>query len=388
MFFSVAHTSKNNFTENYRFGSFVINVDAGWKYQRVGNNEILYKGYANSVDISQHLDTIISVHKPTYIGNFCVFNYDPQTDVITMHTDIYRSFPIYVSKDQITNLTRDSNTIWSDKLVSINNDLSVIQQQFDVIGNITIDRLSADEVVASVTEILDQRTKEFLLYNQLPIKSYLSGGVDSLLVYSFLKKHNANVELVHCEHVDYDWFWTQNSWEIKQNWGYTQIHHWHQSCVLASGAPGDEFMLRSPDTANQYLLFHGTNIPAQLNLNPDSLHAQYFQRPKHVSLINSHVVTETNPYNMYRSLCNNVVNDWQHWHIGNTLTWTPLRDLEIFKLFLRLNLTDAIGQIMDSSISISIIENNCPGLSGVISNHKNSGNHLSNLGRYFIQHRS
>jgi hypothetical protein len=49
-------------------------------------------------------------------------------------------------------------------------------------------------------------------------------------------------------------FYLANSSDIKKYWGYRQIHHWQMPCVLASGAPGDEFMLRSPTTANQYLL--------------------------------------------------------------------------------------------------------------------------------------
>ena len=277
-------------------------------------------------------------------------------------------------------------TIWTDSLLTIHNDLRVSQSLFDAVGNIETSRLSADDVISNVIDILDKRTQDFLLHNRLPIKSYLSGGVDSLLVYSFLKKHKADVELVNYEHVEYDWFWTQSSGDIKKNWGYKQIHHWQSPCVLSSGAPGDEYMLRSPDTANQFLLFNGTSIPEQLTIDPNSLHSKYFQQPKHQLIFNAHLVTESTQVELHRKLCNIVLNDWQHWHIGNTLTWTPLRDLEIFKLFLRLNLNDAIGQIMNSDISKKIIEINCPGMSSAISNQKNSNNLLSNLGRYFIQH--
>ena len=84
------------------------------------------------------------------------------------------------------------------------------------------------------------------------------------------------------------------------------------------------------------------------------------------------------------SLCNNAVNDWQHWHIGNTLTWTPLRDLDIYKMFLRLEPKDAVGQVMDSFISMGLIERNCPGLSNTISDQKNTGNYLKNLADYLF----
>ena len=82
---------------------------------------------------------------------------------------------------------------------------------------------------------------------------------------------------------------------------------------------------------------------------------------------------------MHHSLCNIILNDWQHWHIGNTLTWTPLRDLDIFKLIMRLPLNEVLDQVMNSKFSIEIIEHNCPGLSSALSDHKNSNNVLSNL---------
>ena len=82
---------------------------------------------------------------------------------------------------------------------------------------------------------------------------------------------------------------------------------------------------------------------------------------------------------LHWDLCNIVANDWQHWHLGRTRTWTPLRDLELFKLMLRLPQHDAVSQIMNSEISIDIIERNSPGLSQVLSSQKNMHNPLANL---------
>jgi hypothetical protein len=80
-----------------------------------------------------------------------------------------------------------------------------------------------------------------------------------------------------------------------------------------------------------------------------------------------------------------VINDWQHWHLGNTLTWTPLRDLEIFKLLLRLPTDLATAQIMNSDISQQLIEKNSPGLTALISDQKNTGNVMNNLCRFLLQ---
>jgi hypothetical protein len=148
--------------------------------------------------------------------------------------------------------------------------------------------------------------------------------------------------------------------------------------VLVSGTPGDEFMLRSPVTANQYLLKHGTSIPQLLMTNPDCLHHAYFS--KHLALFEGQQ-SATAP-----ELCNTVVNDWQHWHLGNTLTWTVLRDLEVLKLLLRVPVESAIGQIINSDLSTKLIERNLPGATAWISDQKNTGAIRKNLTRPLRSH--
>jgi hypothetical protein len=225
--------------------------------------------------------------------------------------------------------------------------------------------------VDQIDELLIDKIQRFLSHNQLPLRVFLSGGVDTLLLYSYVHRLGAEYELIWNLHTDLDEFYLANSSDIKKNWGYRQIHHWNAPCVLASGAPGDEFMLRSPTTANQYLLSHGTSISEQLQHHPDCLHRDYFAQ--YTELFNNQrAATRT-------ELCNTVVNDWQHWHLGNTMTWTPFRDLELFKLFLALPYQQALGQIMNSDVSRELIERNVPGLTQVLSDQKNTGNAMRNL---------
>ena len=78
-----------------------------------------------------------------------------------------------------------------------------------------------------------------------------------------------------------------------------------------------------------------------------------------------------------------MVNDWQHWHLGNTLHWTPLRDLEILKIIMRLPKENSTNQIVNSEFSTALIERNMPGGSKLISNQKNTGPTLTNLTEFF-----
>ena len=86
---------------------------------------------------------------------------------------------------------------------------------------------------------------------------------------------------------------------------------------------------------------------------------------------------------MIEKICNILVNDWQHWHLGNTLTWTPLRDLRITKTILRMPTESIMGQILNGSVSKKLIERNVPGLTRIISHQKNSFNYYSNLYDYY-----
>jgi hypothetical protein len=252
-------------------------------------------------------------------------------------------------------------------MITVHADLVVTETKFDVIGHAWLPTSNIDQI----DQLLTDKIKQFASHNQLPLRVFLSGGVDTLLLYSYIVKLGADHDMTWNLHTDLDEFYLANSADIKKHWGYRQIHHWQEPCVLASGTPGDEFMLRSPTTANQYLLNRGTSIPQQLPAHPDCLHHEYFS--KHLQLFDGQRPA-TAP-----ELCNTVVNDWQHWHLGNTLTWTPFRDLQLFKLFLALPYEQALGQIMNSAVSRELIERNVPGLTGVLSDQKNSGNSMRNL---------
>jgi hypothetical protein len=259
----------------------------------------------------------------------------------------------------------------------------VTENKFDVIGAIDITELDFHQAQDQVHDILTRRTQQFLSHNKLPLKVFLSGGIDTMLVYSYLRAAGANFELLDYEHFDHDYFWRNNSHRITQYWGYCQTHHWRSLAVLASGAPGDEFTLRSPTTANLYLLNHGTSIPELLQLDQPYLHGDYFSLPKHIKVFDQQVKSIKEVSQLHYELCNIVVNDWQHWHLGNTIHWTPLRDLEIFKIIMRLPLQDAKNQIMNSIFSQSLIERNVPGATEFLSDVKNTGAVLKNLGGLF-----
>jgi hypothetical protein len=381
MFFSLTYCTKLNFSTRYELGKLNLYTDQGWHCKKVDGVTTVYKGYADEFDLAENLSLVINQSTPIFTGNFCAICYEHSSGRVFIKSDVWRSFPIFIHENEITNLVPDKKVAWADSIVLVDQEFNIVEEKFDVIGKISTDRLSSDDALNQINNILSEKTQKFLSHNVLPIKVHLSGGVDSLLVYSLLKNSSSNYEIIKSGHFDYDKFWLLNDTQIKTNfWGYNQIHHWNDPCVLTSGAPGDEFMLRSPVTIDMLLKYRGFSILEILEENKNILHNDYFRKQKHMEIFKNQQIDQTLSINeFYWNLCNIVVNDWQHWHIGNTLTWTPLRDLEIFKIMLRLDEDDAISQILNSTISVQLIEKNAPGLSMLMSDQKNSANPMKNL---------
>ena len=382
MFFHISKTAQENYPCQWQLGNFVVSTDEGWKQLTVGPVQILYKGYADMGPMETLLGQVMFQTVPHLTGNFCALVV--VNDTLTIQTDRYRSFPIYIDTAAINNLVATDYTAWTDSLITVHKDLAVTETKFDVIGDIATNELDFHQAQDQVHDILTRKTQQFLSHNKLPIKVFLSGGVDTMLVYSYLRAAGADFELIDHEHFDHDYFWRNNSHKVTQYWGYRQTHHWRSPGVLASGAPGDEFTLRSPVTANLYLLNHNTSIPELLQLDQPYLHGDYFSLPKHTKVFDQQFKSAKPSAQLHHELCNIVVNDWQHWHLGNTMHWTPLRDLEIFKIIMRLPLQDAKNQIMNSTFSQTLIERNVPGATEFLSDVKNTGAVLKNLGGLFL----
>jgi hypothetical protein len=259
---------------------------------------------------------------------------------------------------------------------------------FDIIEKTSIltNTLSREEVIVAVDKIIKQKFKDFLKENTLPVKVFLSGGIDTTMLYGYLRKATTNFKIQLNKHVDHDWFWLTNHADLAKYPTYKNIHHWKDPSVLLSGRPGDEYFLRgNVSLANMVLMHHGIDL---LEVLADSkfkncLHYNFMTRPEYLKTIkqdqeNKHIQAMVkNKVLLDYTICSRCLNDFQGSHIGNTLTWTPLRDLEILKLFLRLDIDDLLMQMLDSSISKELIARLDPALLNLLSGQKNTFNYLA-----------
>jgi hypothetical protein len=383
MFFHVGKQAQQNFPHNHKCGNFVVSLDEGWHLAHdAQGNPLWYKGYLDQGNLADHVVGISMTTIPEHYGNFCIIKVVDRG--VVLHTDRLRSFPIWHSAEGLTNLKATDRTVWTNSFVMMSNDMTLTDLTFDLIASVPNSTLSFDQVVDQVDALLTAKTEQFLSQPRpVPLRVFLSGGIDTATVFAYIKRFTTDYELVLGSHVDYDYFYLKNHGTLSRQWGYRQIHHWREDCVLASGAPGDEFTVRNPTTANLLLLHHGTSIPELLSdiAYGASLHRSYYDNPAYMKMWQAQAADyqARSLSQVIHECCSHNINDWQHWHLGRTLTWTPMRDLEMFKLIARLEPRALVTQVMHSTVQKELIRRHAPEVLGYLSTQKNSNNYLENL---------
>jgi hypothetical protein len=390
MFFLVTDNTHTHhgFSANHKFGSFNIYCDNGWKYAHIDNKNILFKGYVNDADLN---DLVLGNDLSDRLGNYCVLIENNST--IEIRTSLYRSFPIYYNSTTITNFSPsdDSHEVYADSKITINKDLSITQNVVDIIGDCDLVYNQTDQtIINNIDRIIRSSIENFIKHNKLPLKVFLTGGLDSMLIYSYIKQITSDFEMLTYHHHDYDTFWYSKGQRImNDNWSYLQIHHWNEPCVLMSGAPGDEYTMRNPEIANLFMRYHGVDVIEYLqNQTTQMYHTKHFTKQSYIDKLNKQQpmidnIKKMNREDMVYFLCNMLVNDYQHYHLGNTLTFTPLRDINIVKQFMSLSNEGILSQVINGDITRELIGMNDSTLLQYISDDKNSDEYMSNIPKLF-----
>jgi hypothetical protein len=67
------------------------------------------------------------------------------------------------------------------------------------------------------------------------------------------------------------------------------------------------------------------------------------------------------------------VNDHQHWHLGNTLTFTPFKDIRILATVLEMEKNDIAESVIDAKLQRELIGRNNAQLLSCLDQYKNQG---------------
>jgi len=288
---------------------------------------------------------------------------------------------LYSDKLSNINYNDEKQIVYSDAVLSIDSNFNRKYTHKDAIGEITNTVKTEDAVINEIDQIVSNSFENFLKHNTDPVKIWLSAGADTTLLYSYLQKYTNNYEVLNYTHFYYDKFWCCNRMKVLENWSYKQLHHFREDCVLVSGAPGDEFMMRNPNLVNLYLMYYDINIVDFLRNNDSMYHTRYFLKDKNIKSMYEQKYQIAQMKNlteveMKKKICNMLINDYQHHHIGYTLTFTPLRDINITKLLMQLPVESLLKQASDAYITKKLIERNNPKLLDIIAPNKNVKEHM------------
>ena len=319
----------------------------------------LENGLCLSTDPGWH-----NLHKGLAV-NYCRFVCDKE--IVKIEHDATRGFPIYYDDNGITNLEKLSNQLYAeDTNIQVNSAMQVTYDKNKIVFQ--KQDIADSKIVDAIHHRLCNHFEEFVKTNKLPIKIFLSGGIDSLLMWAYLDNYTKDYELVDYEYLKYDEFYVANQKYIKQNyWCYRQIHYWDEPCVLVSGAHGDEYMMRGPYTSSKLLASMGIDILAETK--PEHYMYMYLNKPSNVKDIENSVTTIKR--DCYTQVLDWLANDHQHWHLGETLTFTPYKDLEILRLTMQSSPAQLLAQAIDASIQKELVRKLDPGKLDYLAKYKN-----------------
>ena len=353
MFFTVSRLPDGRLPNHTQLGPWWFSHDNGWYKTEHG----WYKGYENSYASVAWIQ-----------------------GTVTLSHDALRSFPLWWDQETLTltNMLGQGQRIWADSLVDICDDELRLTKR-DIVGEINTDTITVDQAVDAICENLKQKFSVVNSENRTNFKKlFVSGGIDTLTLLSVVKNLGMPCELLDYEHFEYDEFTNHNIQDIrKTHWAYGQIHHWRKPALLISGAYGDEFLFRGPHNIAIWAAWHDINLVNVLK-TANGYHVGYFQKPANLTIFHDAFYHRANIKAMYptyqdlvKHLLDTNANDHQHWHLGNTLTLTPFKDLELTKLMLRLDQQDLVDHIIDATVNKNIISKLYPAALKLLSHTKN-----------------
>jgi hypothetical protein len=342
MFFSISPAADPRFPCHDSLGQWVFSHDDGWSHHQGKWS----KGIRN----------------PDQTGNWAGLQWIDSR--LYLDHGAWRSFPLWWDEGSrtLTNLLGTGQPVWANTQVYLDaGGLHTVP--FDPVGQISQEILTPDQAADMICDRLVQQVQR--LPSQCvdrPCRLFLTGGIDTLMIFSAFKHAQVPVDVIDYEHLEYDWFLDQNLQEIKnRHWAYRQIHHWTRPTVLVTGGCGDESMLRGPSTLALWAAWHDLDVSSML-LSRNGYHVHYFTQPKNIQIFQEHwqqreqiQETYTTAQDLYQQIMDINLNDHQHWHLGHTLTWTPLLDLEMTKILLRLDQDSVIEQMIDADLSKRVV---------------------------------
>ena len=387
MFFNITPVIDQRFPYNYSLDFATFNCDAGWQQFNINDDVIFAKGYSDTQSLDELANNFYQADN--YSGNFCLIKF---AELIEITHNKNRGFPLRFCDNSVTNLFSGDQyqPVWADDNIQIDNNWKITSNKIKLDTTIPTELLSITSAVDKIFNILTTDIEKFIHTNSPKLKLFCSGGLDTLLLYSLLTYTNTKFDLLIADHYETDNFNETNKLVLGKNWAYKQIHHWQDPSWLATGGCGDEYFLRGPAVISMLSAWHDIDFNNLLTQSTDSYHYRHFSKYDiwQTDWNERRQLQQKYPTKalLNQQILNILLHDHQHWHLGNTLTYTPFKNIEIVKILLQCSVEELLPQFLDGQLSKSLIARVDPALLKSVSKYKNfnSTENLSKLINYNI----
>ena len=372
MFFNITPVIDRRFPYNYSLDFATLNCDAGWQQFNINNHVIFAKGYSDTHSLCELANDFYQAG--TYTGNFCLIKFS-NTVEITHNKN--RGFPLRFCQDSVTNLfcSESYQNVWADDNIQIDNNWKIVTNKIQLDTTVQTECLSTTSALDKIFNILIIDIEKFIRTNSPKLKLFCSGGLDTLLVYSLLTYTNTKFDLVTVDHYQTDNFTEANKLALEKNWAYKQIHHWQDPSWVATGGCGDEYFLRGPAVISMLSAWHDIDFNNLLTQSTDSYHYRHFSKYDiwQTDWNERRQLQQKYPTKalLNQQILNVLLNDHQHWHLGNTLTYTPFKNIEIVKILLQCSVEDLLPQFLNGQLTKDLIARVNPAFLDFLSLYKN-----------------
>lgn len=378
MYFELSSTKNPKFTEfNQISDNFYLSSDIGWVSYKKKNATVYFKGYQlTDFTEAKFIDQIIKDPTPKFNGFFiAIICYNNGKIVVTFDMDRgthihYNSENIFVSN--ILTDERGTQVVGGKEYIIIeNNSLStpsynLLEKYFDFTP------MSEEEGIEAIDLVIRKNIQTMLSKNKDPIIVMITGGVDTILAFSYLKQYTSNYKILTYEHIDFTEFICKNWAMFKKRNSAEGLLHFHGRNLIVSGGWGDERLIRDPRMSNLNFKLHGSSVLNEVEEHVGEYQYQVAQLPGYKQ---GYAEQENMPpldkLETYKEMYNISIHVRNWGHVEENIYFSPLKDLQLTNYTLRMPYEVQKKQFFDGYLAKKLIERNDPDLLNYVSKYKN-----------------
>jgi hypothetical protein len=159
---------------------------------------------------------------------------------------------------------KENNTLGGKEYIAIeNNTLSTLTYEL-LDSYFDFSPMSEDDAITAIDSVIDNNFKNILSKNKDPIIVMITGGIDTILGFSYLKKYTDNYKILTYEHIDFTDFICKNWALFKKRNSSEGFLHFNGSNLILAGGWGDERLLRDPRICNLNFKLHNSSILSEI----------------------------------------------------------------------------------------------------------------------------